>query len=77
MIDFILGAIRFLFFFLLAIFLIGFFALKKLQRKAREEMYKQQNPHAYQKQHEGEVELETKEKPMDLNEEYTDYEEIK
>ncbi|MFV0521647.1 MAG: hypothetical protein ACK5MI_04320 [Mangrovibacterium sp.] len=72
----IFGIIKFILLFLIFIFIIGFFALRKMQKKALNEMYEQQNPHAYEQEHEGEIEIE-QEEPMGENEEFTDYEEMK
>ncbi|MFV0364993.1 MAG: hypothetical protein ACK5JS_00605 [Mangrovibacterium sp.] len=72
--SFIIGLLKFIFFFLLFIFIIGYFSLRKIRRKAQEELYRQQNPQNYQKQHEGEVEIEDND--MDSDGEFTDYEEI-
>lgn len=71
---FFIGLLRFFFFLIIIILGIGFFSLKRLQRKAREQAYRNQNPHDYQQRHEGEVEVERN--PSDEGE-YADYEEMK
>ncbi len=71
----IFGFLKFVFLFLLIIFTIGFLALRKLQRRAREEMF---NRHAdeYKQQRGSGVNVETEDQSAN-DDDYTDYEEIK
>lgn len=73
--EFISGLLKFIFWFLLIILAIGFFALRSLQKKAREQIYRMQKPHEYQQEHMGEVEIEDSKKTI-IDESFDDYEEI-
>ncbi len=74
--SFIVGILKFIILFFLILLAIGFFALRRLQKKAREQFYRMQNPQEYQQEHMGDVEIEKSERSID-DSGFDDYEEIK